>query len=279
MGSSEKVVRVGIVAPAGVMTDHSLLDRIRAFVTETYEGRVELLIHDQCREADGHFAGTDEQRTAALVDYANRPDIDAMWMLRGGYGSNRVAEAAIAQMGEAARRKKWMGYSDLGFLLAGLHNAGFKQVAHGPMPVDIDRREGRACVSRALAWLVEGHPSALEPSEPPERPKLAFNLSVLSQLLGTRLEPDFSGRVLMIEDVGEYLYRYDRFLFHVTSNANVQKCAGIREGRFRVDENPTATFRVPEGGVVRDWCERSGIPYLGAADIGHDAGNKVVPFV
>ena len=279
MGPSEKTVRSGVAPPAGVLADHGLLDRIGAFVTSTYEGKVELLIHPQCRLADGHFAGSDEQPLAALVEYGNRDDIDAVWFLRGGYGSNRIAAEAVPQLGATARRKKWLGYSDAGFLLSALHRAGFANVAHGPMPVDNGRPvRGGEGGGRALAWLVDGHPASLESSERPETPKLAFNLTVLSQLLGTPLEPDFSGRVLMIEDVGDYLYRYDRFLFHITSNANVRRCAGIREGRLIADENPTAVFRTPEGGVVADWCRRSGIRYLGAADIGHDSDNKVVPF-
>lgn len=277
MRSSEKTVRIGVVAPAGLLGDHTLLDRVSAATTEITGGKAELLIHDQCRLADGHFAGSDEARIAALVEFGNRPDIDAMWMLRGGYGSNRVAGAAIAKLGEAARAKRWLGYSDIGFLLAGLDRAGFAHVAHGPMPVDLDRADGVTAIRRALAWLM-GDTSEIEASEAASRPKLAFNLTVLSQLLGTELEPDFTGRVLMIEDTGDYLYRFDRFLFHITSNANLRRCAGIREGRFYVDANPTATFRVPQGGVVRDWCERSGIPWLGHADIGHDAANRVVPF-
>lgn len=269
-------MRVGIVAPAGLLTDHGLLDRVTAFAAASAPG-VELVIHDQCHLADGHFAGSDEQRLAAVVEMGNRDDIDAVWFLRGGYGSNRIAEGAVARLGESAREKKWLGYSDAGFLLAGLHRAGFRHVAHGPMPVDLDRTGGDATVKRALDWLAGG--GGIESSEKPETPKLAFNLTVLSQLLGTPLEPDFTDRVLMIEDTGDYLYRYDRFLFHVTSHASVKRCAGIREGRMNVDPNPTAVFRVPEGGVVKDWCRRSGIPYLGDADIGHDADNKVVPFV
>jgi muramoyltetrapeptide carboxypeptidase len=210
VGSSEKVTKIGIVAPGGFLADHGLIGRVTAAAQEIMGGAVELLVHPQCFLADGHFAGTDEQRIAALVEYGDRSDIDAMWMLRGGYGANRVAEAAIARMGEAARAKRWLGYSDAGFLLAGLDRAGFGQVAHGPMPVDLDRAGGRAAVERALRWL-GGDDSGIEASEAAETPKLAFNLTVLSQLLGTALEPDFTDRVLMIEDVGDYLYRYDRF--------------------------------------------------------------------
>ena len=46
---------------------------------------------------------------------------------------------------------------------------------------------------------------------------MAFNLTVLSNLLGTSLEPDFTGVDLLIEDVGEHLYRIDRTMFHVTA--------------------------------------------------------------
>ena len=60
---------------------------------------------------------------------------------------------------------------------------------------------------------------------------MAFNLTVLSNLLGTPLEPDFSGVDLLIEDVGEQLYRIDRTMFHVASSANVRRVSRLRLGR------------------------------------------------
>ena len=56
----------------------------------------------------------------ALVEVANDPEIDAVWLARGGYGACRVAEYAIPRFNEHASAKKWLGYSDAGFLLAGL---------------------------------------------------------------------------------------------------------------------------------------------------------------
>ena len=49
---------------------------------------------------DGHFAGTDEQRLAALREVMADPAVDAVWFARGGYGSNRIAEAAIRDLPE-----------------------------------------------------------------------------------------------------------------------------------------------------------------------------------
>jgi muramoyltetrapeptide carboxypeptidase len=80
----------------------------------------ELLIHPQCFLTDGHFAGSDDQRLGALREVMADDSVDAIWFARGGYGANRIAEAACAELGAAARGKTYLGYSDAGFLLAGL---------------------------------------------------------------------------------------------------------------------------------------------------------------
>lgn len=277
MGSSEKVFRIGLCCP-GTRLSPDTAKQAEALAHKEYGGRVELKFHPQCFRQAGHFAGEDHERIDALVELANDPGLDALWFARGGYGACRVAEYAIPRMGAAAREKAWLGYSDAGFLLAGLHKAAFERVAHGPMVVDLAKEDGVEAVLRGLGWLVEGSRSALEPSLKAGEKAQAYNLTILSQLLGTPLEPDFSGRVLMLEDVGEYMYRIDRFFFHVTSNAAVRRCAGIRLGRCSAVPKNDPDFVLTEEEVARFWCERSGIPYLGRADIGHDVANKVVPF-
>lgn len=285
MGSSEKVFRIGLVAP-GTRMSPDLAARVQRLAAKAYGERVELRFHPQCFQQAGHFAGEDQARIDALVETANDPDIDAVWFARGGYGACRVAEYAIPRLNASARKKAWLGYSDAGFLLAGLHAEGFAQVAHGPMPVDLVRDDGEQAVLRGLSWLVDGAVSALEPSLQqslrqslgPGQRAMAYNLTILSQLLGTSLEPDFTDRVLMLEDVGEYMYRIDRYFFHVTSNAAIRRCAGIRLGRCSAVPKNDPDFVLDEEQVARFWCERSGIPYLGRADIGHDSDNRVVPF-
>ena len=106
----------------------------------------------------------------------------------------------------------------------------------------------------------------------------AFNVEILSSILGTPLEPDLSGHVLMLEEVGEYLYRLDRALFHITSSANVRSVKGIKLGRVSDVPENDKPFGASEEEIVRYWCAKAGIAYLGRADIGHDVENKVVPF-
>ncbi len=268
-------MRIAVVAPSTPIGP-DVAEQVIAIAAGHFP-QVELHFHPQCFLSHNHFAGTDAERAAAFLEVANDPGFEALWFARGGYGSCRIAEDVIGRLGPAARDKAYLGYSDAGYMLAGLYRAGFPHLAHGPMPNDLRRDGGRAAVERALAWLTRRDPSALEPSLGQE-PSAAFNVTVFSQLLGTPLEPGLAGHVLMLEDVSEHMYRTDRALFHITGNAGVRGVAGIRLGRCTEVPDNDPDFGASEEEVFRYWCDRSGIPYLGRADIGHDAGNKVVPF-
>jgi len=201
-----------------------------------------------------------------------------MWFARGGYGSCRVAEAVLSGLTETSRRKSYLGYSDAGVLLAALYRAGFAAVAHGPVAQDILREGGERAVGRALAWMIDRAPETLEPTVGSAQKSAAFNMTVLSQLLGTPLQPDLDGHVLMLEEVAEAMYRIDRSLFHITSNAGIRRVTGIMLGRCSNITPNEPDFGMNEEEVARYWCQRSGIPWLGRADIGHDVDNKIVPF-
>jgi muramoyltetrapeptide carboxypeptidase len=265
-------MKIAVVAPSCTLK-HEAAERVSALAAG--RGDCELVFHPHCFLSDGHFAGSDAQRLAALREAMADPSVDALWFARGGYGSNRIAQAALDGLPEAARSKLYMGYSDSGFLIAGLHKAGL-DTAWGPMPQDVLRDGGEAAVTRALDWLVRRDPSALEPDLQP--PAFAFNLTVLSNLLGTPLEPDFTGVDLLVEEVSEQYYRIDRLMFHVTSSANVRGAARIRLGRVADVPKNDPEFGHDEAAIVEDWCTRSGIEFGGRADIGHDSANRVVPF-
>ena len=265
-------VKIAIVAPSCSL-DRTAAAKVEAMAAA--RGDCLLVIHPQSFLTSGHFAGPDEARLTALREVMADPRVDAVWFARGGYGSNRIAEAAAMDLPDAARGKTYLGYSDAGFLLAAFHKAGL-EVAHGPMPQDLLRDGGEAAVTRALDWIVQRSDSALETGL--DGSALAFNLTVLSNLLGTALEPDFAGAELLIEEVSEQHYRIDRSMFHVTGSAAVAKVRRLRLGRVSDVIDNTPNFESDEEAIVTDWCARAQIPFGGRADIGHDAANKVVPF-
>jgi muramoyltetrapeptide carboxypeptidase len=268
-------MRIAVVGPSN-MVPVDVPTRVHALAADRYGVHApEIVFHPQCFMSDGHFAGPDKAREDALVEVANDPKVDAVWFGRGGYGANRIAERAIARMGDAAKLKPFLGYSDAGFILAGLLAKDIGRPVHGPMPTDINRTGGEAAVARSLDWLMNDHANCPAAND---QKFAAFNLIVFSQLLGTQLQPDLTGRILMLEEVDEPMYGIDRSLFHVTGNAAIRKCAGLMLGRCTPVTPNVPDFGIDEMAVARHWCERSGIPYLGRADIGHDADNKVVAF-
>ena len=268
-------MRIAVVAPSTPIAPETAA-RVQALAAEACPA-AELVFHPQCFARHNHFAGIDAERAEAFTDMANDPGFDALWFARGGYGSCRIAEDVLDRLGPSACRKAYLGYSDAGFLLAGLYRHGIGAPAHGPMPNDVLRDGGEAAVRRALAWLVERDPAALEPGLG-AGPAAAFNITVFGHLLGTPLEPDLAGHELLLEDVSEHMYRTDRAMFHLTSAPSVRRVAGIRLGRCSEVPVNDPDFGESEEEVFRFWCARAGIAYLGRADIGHDADNKVVPF-
>jgi muramoyltetrapeptide carboxypeptidase len=274
---SGESVRIAVVAPSTRFAPEAA-ERVRE-IAAALDPAPAIFFHPQCFESAGHFAGDDATRAAALIEVAESDAYDAVWFARGGYGAGRLLERVMPALGPAARAKTWLGYSDAGALLGALYGAGFTQVAHGPVAQDGMREGGEATVRRALAWLATRDPATLEPSLAADRrPAAAFNLSILGSLVGTPWQPDLAGHVLMVEDIGEYMYRLDRLLFQVTSNPAIRRVAGLRLGRCSDIPENDPDFAMTEEDVARFWCERAGLPYLGRADIGHDAANKIVPF-
>ena len=265
-------MKIAVVAPSNQLSREAA-EKVQSIVDT--RGDCEHFIHPQCFLSDGHFAGSDADRLTAVREVMGDPSVDAVWFARGGYGSNRIAEAAAADLPAAAGSKLFMGYSDTGFLLGAFHRAGL-QVAHGPMPQDVVRADGESAIGRAFDWLVRRDRASLDPQLQP--PAMAFNLTVLSKLLGTVLEPDFTGVELLIEEVREHHYKIDRLMFHVTASANVRRVARLRLGRASEIPANDRDFGADEQAIVAHWCKRSGIPLGPAADIGHDSGNTVVPF-
>ncbi len=269
-------VRIGICAPSTPFTQEGA-DSVIVLAAESHP-QAELIFDEQCFFEQGHFAGSDEQRTDSFVALANDPTIDAIWFARGGYGAARIAGAAIGRLDSGARRKTYLGYSDAGNLLGALYRAGIGEVVHGPMPSDIGRAGGDEAVRRALDWIVHRRQTALEPGLIDGQKHAAFNLMTIAMMTGTDLMPNLRDHILIVEEISEYLYAFDRAMFHLCSNLADHGLSGIKLGRVSdIPENDRPFGEYPEA-IAKRWARHNGIAYLGRSDIGHDAQNRIVPF-
>ena len=269
-------MRIGICAPSTPFTRDDAA-RVSALAANTHP-MAELVFHDQCFAEAGHFAGSDVERLEAFVGLANDSEFEAVWFVRGGYGACRIAQDAVAKLKSSAGDKIYMGYSDAGNLLGALYGTQIGRVCHGPMPADIRRDGGEAAVLRALDWMLHASPQSLEPQLQAGTKYAAFNLMTLAMMVGTPLMPDLKDHVLILEEVSEYLYGYDRAFFHVTSHLQAAGLSGLRLGRVSDVPENDRPFGENAEEIAQRWCARTGIDYLGRADIGHDADNRIVPF-
>jgi muramoyltetrapeptide carboxypeptidase len=267
------MTNIAICAPATPITREQQA-ALEALVAAEFPGH-RVTFHDQCFERAGHFAGDDLRRLSALLEFANDPAFDVVWFAKGGYGSNRIADAAVAQMNRAARTKTYIGFSDAGYLLAALYRERIGQSVHGHMPVSARSDGGKEAIRRVLRWL-EGDTSGLEPSLDGTTPAAAFNLITLAMIAGTPMMPDLTGHVLMVEEVAEHMYSIDRLFFHLAGT--LPRLAGLRLGAITDVPENYVEFGQSEEDIARFWCDRMGVPYLGRALIGHNSANRVVPF-
>lgn len=198
-------------------------------------------------ERAGYLAGTEQQRLEDLHAAFADPETTAVWCVRGGYGSARMLNA-IRYDFIRKHGKPFIGYSDVTALHLALHQRAGLVTYHGPVAASEFTEPTLQHFRKMLMFPNGGHtisvpkttellrgdeyqPYIIRPGVS-EGPLTGGNLSLLSALAGTAYSPDFAGKVVFIEDVGEKPYRIDRMLTQLLQATNLGKAAGIVLGVF-----------------------------------------------
>jgi muramoyltetrapeptide carboxypeptidase len=231
----------------------------------------------------GFLAGEDADRLRALHDAIEDEESRAIFLARGGYGLLRLL-GSIDQDLLRAHPKPIIGFSDATALLALCAGAGVAAI-HGPVVSQLGVLPATDLEALfALLEVPEPHQVLAGLAElVPGRTRgflLGGNLEVLTRLLGTQFQPDFSGAVLFLEEVGEVPYRLDRLLTHLELAGVLLAVAGIVIGDL-IDcdyvedgtlQSPTATD------VVAERLSGLGIPVALGGSFGHGERNSPLPY-
>lgn len=228
---------IALIAPAGP----AVLDVAKAEQWMRARG-YDLRIFPGVYERDGYLAGSDNVRLNDLHNAFADPEIDAIFCLRGGYGTPRLLDSLDFEL-LRANPKPFVGYSDITALhLAISRYAGFVTF-HGPMlnadllgdkqpPTEsslFSLLRGQLSAGSALKHPVACPLSTIEPGIACGR-LLGGNLSMIAALMGTPYEIDAEGIILLIEDVNEPIYRIDRLLTHLRLAGKLARIAGVLVG-------------------------------------------------
>jgi muramoyltetrapeptide carboxypeptidase len=234
-------MRVGIIAPSSV-TGQVELD----FGLEQLRGDgFDVVRHAQCARQHFTFAGTDEDRAAAIWEMATDSSIEMLWCARGGYGAARllpILERLTKEHG-APPKKLLVGYSDITVLHQFVHRRWGWSTLHAVMPAAdlgaIRPEEWRATVElvkRKRPTIAYEQPCLKFMRPAPAKPRAAElvggNLSLWASLMGTPWQPDTRGKILFLEDLGEPYYRIDRMFTQVVQSSGLDGAAAIVLGDF-----------------------------------------------
>jgi muramoyltetrapeptide carboxypeptidase len=281
---------VGLVTPASNVPEdqdlHTAMDLVRSL---GFNAKPSPNLFSRTQ----YLAGTDKERADDLNAMFADTDVDAIFCVRGGYGSGRLLRYLDYDT-IAANPKVIMGYSDITAILNAIYVRTGLVTFHGPIAggnfSDYTYDQYRRVLIEPTSNTRIGEPPEFEKSPgvvdwenrltsivsgTAEGHLIGGNLSLMVTLLGTPYEPNFEGAILFLEDVSEPPYSVDRMLTHLWMAGKLEQVAGIVLGKFSDDGYDSNTFSMEE--VLRDRFEPLGIPALRGAMIGHIEDKTVVP--
>jgi muramoyltetrapeptide carboxypeptidase len=282
--------RIGLVAPAGPLLEKDDLTRATELCSAL---GYEPVLGKNAYRRHGYLAGTDDERLADLNEALQDSSIDAIWCIRGGYGSVRLLDR-VDYAAMARRPKALIGFSDATALLNAVTRLSGVVTFHGPVAragmSDFSRRHFQVVLTSAAV------PGGLGRLPPPanvliprenrivtlcpgvaEGELAGGNLTLLQCLIGTPYFPELAGAILFLEDMGEDLYRVDRMLAHLRLIGALRRLAGVLVGRFTDLERSGGDGALGFDEVLADYFEPLGIPVAYGFPVGHIDAQWTLP--
>lgn len=220
------------------------------------------------------------QLKRALVD----SNSDAIWALRGGYGSAQLIPL-LEKLEPPKQKKLFIGFSDICAVHLFLQQQWNWPVLHGPVAKQIGRQTIDDRSQQHLFNVIFGKSNTLnfdnltalnDINAEIEAPITGGNLSLLQTSIGTSWEVQAVNKILLIEEVGERGYQVDRMLLHLQQAGIFKNVSAIIFGDFTESDEPDGTVIVDQ--VLRNFASRCHFPVLQLSGIGHGETNLAIPF-
>ncbi|NNK88069.1 MAG: LD-carboxypeptidase [Flavobacteriaceae bacterium] len=271
---------VAIVAPSGVLIEKDEEIQWSKQLLQSWGLEVKLGRH--IFEKAGHFAGTDEQRIEDLQWAIDDPSIKAIWAARGGYGTVRVVDHI--DLSALRSKPKWIvGYSDITALHNELHNFGLESI-HAMMCSSLkeDTTEietsinsfKNALFGTPLAYDFKG--SSYNRTGKANGQLVGGNLTLLHTMLGSSSDISTEGKIVFIEEIGEYAYHIDRMLMSLKRAGFFEGCAGLVVGDISKVRKNTTPWGKPIEQLVLDSFEDYDFPIAFGLPAGHESDNRAL---
>jgi muramoyltetrapeptide carboxypeptidase len=222
------------------------------------------------------FGGTDQERAQDLQEAINNPDVKAIWCARGGYGTARILD--LIDFSPLLNHPKWIiGYSDVTALHLQLQHLGLVSL-HAQMPLDIETKSNETLSSLKQTLFKKPYHFEYKSTFSSQSGEctgelIGGNLSVLFSVLGTQPISDFYQKILVLEDLDEYLYHIDRMMLNLYRTGVLSQISGFIIGGMSSMNDNSIPFGSDAYQIIDEYTKKLNIPVAFDFPIGHTFDN------
>lgn len=226
-----------------------------------------------------NFSAPDELRLEELQDMLNDPEIKAIIFGRGGYGMVCIIDKL--DFTRFRKHPKWLcGYSDITTLhahvqrrlgIATMHSMMCSGIT--PATFDNEYTESLAAALRGKAYRYSAPAHPLNREGKATGILVGGNLSILANLSGTPSQPNTKGKILLLEDIGEYRYNVDRMMYNLKRAGWLDNLAGLVVGAFTDGQETDTPFGQSEYEIISNLVQEYDFPVCFGFPSGHQAAN------
>jgi len=262
---------IGITCPSGYVTEARVLPAKALLETWGFTVKLGQTVGNQFH----YFSGTDAERLADLQQMMDDPAVDAILMGRGGYGMSRIIDSL--DFTEFLKKPKWVcGFSDITVIHNHIQSQYQIPTLHSPMCGHFKPETADAPFLKSFLDAITGKPLEYKVNRgrfnrvgSAKGVLTGGNLALLAHMTGSVSEVDTAGKILFIEDVGEYLYNIDRMLLNLKRAGKLSALAGLVVGGFTDMQDTTVPFGATIEEIIWDKVKDYSYPVCFGFPCGH----------
>ena len=272
---------IGIVCPAGFMP----MEKVQSCIETLQQWGYRVILGKTVgNETGNYFSGTDKERLNDFQQMLDNDEVKAVLCARGGYGLTRIVDGL--KFKNFKKRPKWViGFSDVTILHAHLYSNYNIASLHAPMAAAFNygeeqnpfilsikkNLEGKKIVYRCKAHEMNNRGQGIGEL-------IGGNLALIAHLIGTPSDLDTKGKILFLEDVGEYLYNIDRMFYQLKRSGKLDRLAGLIIGGFTDNKDTERPFGKTAYEIIHDITSQFNYPVAFNFPVSHEKENYALKY-
>jgi len=272
---------IGITSPAGYITANELQPAIQ----KIQEWGLKVRLGNTIGKRDFSFGGTDLERTQDFQQMLDDSSIKAIMCARGGYGVVRIIDKI--DFSKFHLKPKWIiGFSDITVIHAHI-NSNYKAASiHSKMcnsfpedwskaePIQVETIQSIKDALTGVKMKYKSAPHEKNRKGITEGMLVGGNLKTLETLAGTKSEIKTAGKILFVEDTGEYLYSIDRMFWNLKRTDKLSQLKALIIGGFKIKpDDPGEEFGRTLYDIVLEKVKEYNYPVCFDFPVGHQKNN------